>query len=444
MKNIILTVFLIFCFAISLNAKWKISSFTPYTTMNDICSIDSNTYFVSGWTETPTKKDLFIRRTNDYGESWDTIFSIKAGQVYKDLPCQNLKLFALNKNTIFAVGSGGHFYKTYDGGITWDSLRLDVPHSVRDNGAFTDMHFFDKNEGLITYRFIDSLIYTKDAGKTIEYRSFPHPELLYIPYQISVFNKNLILVSIYELGTTWKYIAKTTDLGLTWDWIPDSGNVCLNYVFKNENEIWSSGFLNPTTGTAVIKKSINGGKNWDIVYDGSNIKDDFGEYLNLNFLDDSTLVTYSNNYEYISNDYGKTWSRDCFTDDNDSTKATWLKDVEVRSKNKRMIICWGHFVLKYNPPTSVENDDNFTPLKVYPNPFNNQTINLSLSCVESITAQIKIYDENARLIDSRNEFLKIGLNEISINPKNYLHPGTYYIFIESDSGIIAKVKFVKI
>ncbi|MEI6090380.1 MAG: T9SS type A sorting domain-containing protein [bacterium] len=443
MKNIILTLFLIFCLSISLNAKWEITSFTPYTSLNDICSLDSNTFYVTGFTETPAKKELFIRKTTDYGNSWETIFSIIAGTEYKNLPCQRLKLFALDKNTIFAVAKGRHFYKTYDGGVTWDSLRLDVPHSVLDDDAFTDMHFFDKNEGIITYGLIDSLIYTKDAGKTLEYRSFPYPELLYFPYQISIFNKNLILVSIYRMESTWKYIAKTTDLGLTWDWIPDSNNICLNYVFKNENEIWSSGFLNPTSGTAVIKKSVDVGKNWEIVYDGSNIKDDYGEFLNLNFLDDSTLVTYSNNYEYLSKDYGKTWSRDCFTDDNKETKGNWLFDVEVGSKNHRMVICFGNYVLKYNSLTGIEDKDDVASLKAYPNPMNNQTINLSISCKESLNGLIKIYDENARLIDSKEIFLKKGSNEISINTENNLQPGTYYIFIESDGGIIAKEKFVK-
>lgn len=442
MKFIIFSVCLIFCFSISLIAKWEISSFTPYTTMNDICSVDSNTYFVTGWTESIVKTELFIRRTTDYGVTWETIFSIVEGGEYKKIPCQRLELFALNKNTLFAIAKGRHFYKTTDAGLTWDSLRLDVPHSVLDDDMFTGIHFFDKNEGIITYGLIDSLIYTNDGGKTIEYRSFPYPELLYYPAQICVYNKNLILISIYQIESTWKYIAKTTDLGLTWEWIADTGNVCLNYVFKNENEIWSSGFLDPYHKTPVIKKSMDGGKTWEMVYNGNDITKDAGYFLNLNFLDDSTLVTYSDQYEYLSKDYGKTWSRDRFTDDNDQTQVSWLIDIEVRSKNKRMILCWGHFVLRYNPSTGVENETNIERINVYPNPANNHIINLSFSSEASATGMLKVYDTNANLIYNEAILLNSGSNDIRLDLKNNLQSGAYYVFIESEGGVIAKEKFV--
>ncbi len=161
-------------------------------------------------------------------------------------------------NTWYAVGFGGVFMKTTDGGANWfitkDASGYD---DVGTPEVLYDAWFFDMNTG-IAVGGGGACVKTTDGGVTWDSLSFfPTAATCYDVYFV---NSTLG----FAVGTTSMRIYKTTDGGNTWAqaWGDLPSTTCYSVYASDENNIVMS------TSSGNMRITTNGGVNWTLVNAG--------------------------------------------------------------------------------------------------------------------------------------------------------------------------------
>lgn len=113
-------------------ANWqKISELKDFTCANQIVFLNEK----DGW----IRDCLIIWRTRDGGVTWQKVLST----VTPGVNGQPTGMFAFDANTAIASGSGGQFYLTEDGGVTW---KINSP-VAGDHIDYSDVWFVDRLHG---------------------------------------------------------------------------------------------------------------------------------------------------------------------------------------------------------------------------------------------------------------------------------------------------------
>jgi len=207
-------------------------------------------------------------KTTDGGATWIPVSY--TGPVVKGLCAINtvatpfINAGILDTNyTIYAagrVGSPAFLLKSTDNGNTWISKDLSAYISM-----ITDVKFISKDTGFLfggTNGDIASssarIIYTTDGGNTFTtvYQSARSFEMIWKAH-FPTRNTGYATILNFGTATTQRYIAKTTDGGLTWSELPLANNSCQEFGigFLNDQVGWVG-----TDGTGF--QTIDGGATW--------------------------------------------------------------------------------------------------------------------------------------------------------------------------------------
>ncbi len=180
-------------------------------------------------------------KTTDGGLNWSPVTNI-TGPTVKGL----CAIDVVNSNVIYAggrVGSPTHLIKSTDGGNTWISQDMSAHCAM-----ILDLKFFSPDTGFV-FAASDAnfsvskakVLYTTDGGQNFQtvFISSGTNELC---WKASFPTRNIGYLTIlsYNTSNTQRYIAKTTDGGMSWIEMPLANNSCKEFGigFITENVGW--------------------------------------------------------------------------------------------------------------------------------------------------------------------------------------------------------------
>jgi photosystem II stability/assembly factor-like uncharacterized protein len=212
-------------------------------------------------------------------------------------------------NNWYAVGYGGTFMKTTNGGATWNfNHKAGLPDPVTEiYESIYDADFWDMNNGVITGGG-GLAARTTDGGETWTASVVGASTVTW--YNVHFINPNVG----YIVGTTSGRLAKTTDGGLTWvlDTIIPAGTYYDVYAFDENKIIVASSAGN-------IRRTTDAGLTWETILTGTSVT-----LYRVNFMDaNNGWVSGSSGSARYTTDGGTTW-----TSANTGLPSTIMYDID--------------------------------------------------------------------------------------------------------------------
>lgn len=242
-------------------SSWAMQLSQPGTYFRCVGFIDSLTGFAGniGTAYFPGVIDTIpLYKTTDGGINWSPVTNI-SGPTVKGL----CAIDVVTDNVIYAagrVGSPVHLIKSTDGGATWISQDMSSYCSM-----ILDLKFFTPDTGFVFAASNASVpissalvLYTTDGGQSFTpvFTSSRTNELCWKASFPSRMTGYLTILS-YDNSNQQRYIAKTTDGGLTWTELPLVNNGCKEFGigFVSDHVGW--------VGTDVSGyETLDGGASW--------------------------------------------------------------------------------------------------------------------------------------------------------------------------------------
>ena len=415
---------------------------------------------------------LFIFPLIGISQSWQAVpnlFDNVSGVRFDDV-------YFLNDNLGWAVnGFYAGAYKTTDGGLSWE-LKFHED-DISGDYYFRNIEFLDENIGFIGALGSD-FFKTTDGGETWSIVTNISPST----QAICGINALTGTTTVYACGAyfTPAYIIKSTDSGVTWQYIDMSAHATalVEVLFVNENLGYAAG---SDANGGIILKTTDGGTNWTSIYN-SNIA---GEYVwKLQFIENNVNVIYGSVYSIDPNpgqliksfDAGLTWtSLDApetgvqalgfvsqtkgwmgghntgFFETNNGG-LTWT-DLNFGGNLNRIFVlpsnvafASGSTVYKYTSESLSSDDDRVfrqpLDINIIENPVD-KDLNISINFTSSNHLLIELFDIKGQKIKqlSRDVIPSATTKNYSFDVSE-LSSGTYLIDFHSDTGRSSK-KFVK-
>ncbi len=240
--------------------SWDTLLIQPGTAFRSICFVDSLHGFAGNlgpgsWISNITDT-IALYETVDGGVNWTPVTTING-----TYPAGICGIILVNENVIYAVGryAGPCVYlKTTDGGATWNSTNM-----MSEYQNLIDVYFFSADTGIIVggKNGFSKISYTTDGGNNWQ-TVFTSNEVSTWHWKISFPSRMIGYVSIEGGNGTNSRVAKTIDGGLTWQLLP------LNY--PNDIDATGIGFINDTVGwvgcwyPGVDYMTTDGGMTWSL------------------------------------------------------------------------------------------------------------------------------------------------------------------------------------
>lgn len=379
-------------------------------------------------------------------------------------------VFFLNENLGWAArGGAGRVFKTTDGGVTWAQLPVNNPN----NEYYRNIEFLNENIGFLG-TLNNSFYKTIDGGNSWQkvQNIAPYPE--------AICGLDAVGTStVYGCGAWFNpaYIIKSTDSGNTWEYIDMSeyATALVEILFVNEEVGYVSG---TDSEGGIILKTTDGGTSWTKIY-GSRIANEYVwkmQILNGNQFFCSIESTAPNSGKLLKSlNGGITWETKNFPDvdvqavgfvsaskgwmgghntgfyETNDGGNTWT-NLNIGGSlnriffvNSNLAYASGNQIYKMTTGNlaTTESDKNIKELKVEiaPNPVTH-VLNLKIHYEHSDHIIIALYDLSGKLL---KEILKDDISNKGI--KNYNLPfeypaGTYFLNIHSNIGR-QNIKFLK-
>ncbi len=245
-----------------------------------------------------------ILKSFNGGESWEVLSN------FDGMTSHFYAIFFIDSINGWIVSKDG-ILKTVDGGISWQNNTI-------ISGSFSDVFFINENIGWVT-RPGGAVFKTFDGG--INWNIVSNPYLLDDCSSIHFINDSVgFIVGGYldntPLSIYWASIIKTIDGGINWNIIYetliDEGDFKSIY-FINDNTGW-------VAGGGLILKTIDGGINWNPTYNNTN------DLKHISFSDDSVGYAVGSQSILKSIDGGNSWFDQFHTNPMDFENAYFVDD----------------------------------------------------------------------------------------------------------------------
>ncbi len=398
--------------------------------ISDIFFLDS----LTGWAVTPFRfqnDTTFVMKTTNSGDNWFIQF---AG--YGQFVGRN-KIIFLNNNTGFTCGND-HFTgstkitKTTDSGNSWFSI------SDPTTATYEDMAVLNENTiWLVSSSSLTGGVFFTSTGGANWVQQYSagsqNPEKIYM------FNERIGFISDNSGSSS---IRKTTNGGLNWN-LNVSGQWYFDITFADSLTGWYSAASN-------IYKTTNGGNNW-VLQNVPSGPDLLNLGINeLALLNKDTLWAAGNAVFYPNSQVraillrttngGVNWQYQVpdtainnflyyfiqFSDKNHGWAYTTLRGIHTTTGGDPI---W----ITALEQTSTEVPKGFKLFQNYPNPFNPNT-KIKFQLLKHSNAEITIYDITGRRIQKLlNDELIAGEYEIDFNAAG-LSSGTYFYKLTVTTG----------
>jgi len=198
--------------------------------MDEIDVLDSNTVFIAGGVGSGTKVGWFFK-TLDGGASWDT--TIVAGGENLD---GGIAFSDVSNGVVFDDGTGGVIHTTHDGGDTWTDYAVTVPLGLSSKRMYTASAAVG-TQTIVIGAYNNVVWASTDNGDTwtsVSEFTYDYDRII----DIKAFDANNWLA--FSSATD---ILKTTDGGTTWDTLTvGSAQSCQATAFSaiTNGIVWSS------------------------------------------------------------------------------------------------------------------------------------------------------------------------------------------------------------
>ncbi len=254
-----------------------------YAFSDGACPSIQGIYFLNNSVGYLARNNRMVSKTTDGGYTWHTIMKDTT-----DTRVNNYAVQFLDENIGYVTGKfGSHvsaFYKTTDGGATWDAQIGTLSEQINDlhfwnvnngivcgndllialttdggstwtnatiNGALDadddidGIYFYDENYGLA---YGDELFKTTDGGHTWEYVSTD-------PYIFDINSASILETPQHWMVVGSNRVLETTDAGTSWSDIADLSVITCNQLYTSFLDV--NGYYWVTGGTSEIYKTVN-------------------------------------------------------------------------------------------------------------------------------------------------------------------------------------------
>jgi photosystem II stability/assembly factor-like uncharacterized protein len=363
--------------------------------------------------------------SNDRGNAWQPVYA------FADGICPSVQdIFFLNPSIGFLARNNRVVSKTTDGGLTWFNIMPDTTSTKVNNYG---VQFINENLGYVVGKHgshVSAFYKTTDGGNTWEEHIGELSEQINDLY---FFNEDNGVVVGNDI-----LISYTEDGGATWN------NATVNGVEDPDDDINQVVFCDNENGLAIGDETFvtaDGGRNWEkvntgvyngemksgvmfddqhwILVGGVNVIETMDAGANWTDITDLSVITSSQLYSSYADKNGYLWVTGGTSD---VYKTVNPVNVEMQSDKPR----------------------DFALMQNYPNPFNPET-KIKFSIVSSGRVTLKIFDALGREVAVLiNEDMSPGVYSVTFDASK-LGSGVYYYRLEENtnfSNLIATKKMI--
>jgi photosystem II stability/assembly factor-like uncharacterized protein len=406
-KSLLTTSVLFLCCCLNVYSQWTQMVFPDTNNVKAITFIDASTGFCTGQYFDAALGDYIgiIYKTTDAGLNWDTVLNTGLGNNYAN----DITFF--NENIGYTSNRNDNFFRTSDGGASWDTLPFDG-----DNALWTAINLIDGNSGY-SCGFSGEIIKFEDAGETVS--------TLYSSGVVMEICRDMVCLSSDTCYSLWaNEILTTTNGGTTWQPIPTSdttGNTGF-YVFDDGTIVVFAKYESIT-----CLRSTNDGASWEL----TPISATAAAINKVTFFEGTGYAVSADGKILHSIDSGRTWNVVPVITPNGSLTSA-LNDIILFNENTGFICGDDGVLLSLGLPTPLSTNSPPT-ITIAPNPANNL---LTITC-STIISEIQVFSLTGACIYRENIYnLSAGI-EVSKFPE-----GVYFVEVVLSDGEVVMEEVV--
>ncbi len=432
-----------------------------------ISSLDTSCY-VAAETVYGSENTRLIKRTTDYGQTWDTLYySIMDSKFPSPLHFNFNDIDYIDQNNIIAVYGYYNYLRTSDAGKTWIDTTCveDFPFSAvthLDSCIFlsgaSGSHIATSRDLGRSWE-LQEISYSIDSISRYDNIVISKPQAYKDTLYLQIYFKEKL--SIYNtLGSIiHNLFMRSTNFGQTWETMYFNSGSESSPVFAIDNDYFYSQYTDYSFDTVLVNSPDGNGIDTAYIADPhrqivkiDKLSGDFTTLadsislpmyiLNSIIVQGNTIAVSSLSESYISTDNGMTWETEKIL----SPKPNYASLFSISRPTISKGMALGSYCFAtLQPATSViQRQDIIDNISIYPNPANAAvTLNLEFDAKEAGVYSYKLSTIEGRAFTIGSQsFLSSGVNNEELQLGSNLAPGAYFLSIMKDGEVVASEKVI--